>query len=58
MNSLNVSDISNIINLALSEDMFIQNLSNNNNWTGESINNILDTIKDYITNLGTINCYS
>ncbi len=44
----NISDVSNIINLVLSEDMFIKNLSNNNNWTGESINKILDTIKEYI----------
>lgn len=50
----NVSDISNIINLVLSEDMFIQNLSNNNNWTGESIDNILNTIKEYVINLETI----
>ena len=44
----NIRDVSNIINWVGSEDMFIKNLSNNNNWTGESINKILDTIKEYI----------
>ena len=50
----NVSDISNIINIVLSEDMFIQNLSNNNNWTGESIDSILNTIQEYVTTLENI----
>ena len=44
----NISDVSNIINLVLNEKLFIQNLSNNNNWTGESINKILYTIRKYI----------
>lgn len=44
-------DVSNIINLVLSDNMFIQNLSNNNNWTGQSISNILEKIKKYIIEL-------
>ena len=44
----NISDVSNIINLVLNEKLFVQNLSYNNNWTGESINKILYTIRKYI----------
>ena len=47
----NKEEISNIIDLVLSDNMFIQNLSNNNNWTGQSIANILETIKKYIDEL-------
>ena len=47
----NKEDISNIIYLVLSDNMFIQNLSNNNNWTGQSITNILETIKKYIAGI-------
>ena len=47
----NKEDISNIIFLVLSDNMFIQNLSNNNNWTGQSITNILETIKKYIAGI-------
>ena len=44
-------DISSIIDLVLNDNMFIRNLSNNNNWTGQSISNILETIKKYIAEL-------
>ena len=47
----NKEDISNIIYLVLSDNMFIQNLSNNKNWTGQSITNILETIKKYIAGI-------
>ena len=47
----NKQDVSNIIDLVLSDNMFIQNLSNNNNWTGQSILNILETIKKYVVEL-------
>ena len=47
----NKEDISNIIDLVLSDNMFIQNLSNNNNWTGQSIAKILETIKKYVAEL-------
>lgn len=47
----NKEDIVSIINLVLNDNMFIQNLSNNNNWTGQSIKNILETIKKYIGEL-------
>lgn len=40
-----------VIDLVLSDNMFIQNLSNNNNWTGQSILNILETIKKYVAEL-------
>lgn len=43
--------ISSIIYMVLSDKMFIQNLSNNNNWTGQSISNILKTIKKYFVEL-------
>lgn len=45
----NKEDVSNIINLVLSDNMFIRNLSNNNNWTGQSISNIINAIKKYVT---------
>ncbi len=48
---LEKEDISNIIYLVLSDNMFVQNLSNNNNWTGQSIANILETIKKYVAKL-------
>ena len=41
-------EISSIVNLVLNNKMFIQNLSNINNWTGESIKNIVNKIKKYI----------
>ena len=44
-------DISSIIDMVLSDKMFIQNLSNNNNWTGQDISNILKTIKKYVVEL-------
>lgn len=47
----NKEDIVSIINLVLNDNMFIQNLSNNNNLTGQSIKNILETIKKYIGEL-------
>lgn len=47
----NKEDISSIIDMVLSDKMFIQNLSNNNNWTGQSISNILKTIKKYVVEL-------
>ena len=47
----NISDVLDIINLVFSEDMFIQNLFNNNNWTGENVSKILNTIKEYIFEL-------
>ena len=47
----NKEDISNIIDLVLSDNMFIQNLSNNNNWTGQGIAKILETIKKYVAEL-------
>ena len=47
----NINDVSNIINLVLSEDIFIKNLYNNNNWTGESINKMLNKRKKYIFEL-------
>lgn len=47
----NKEDISNIIDMVLSDKMFIQNLSNNNNWTGQSILKILKTIKKYVGEL-------
>lgn len=47
----NISDVSDIISLVLNENMFIQNLSNNKNWTGENVNKILNTIKEYTKQL-------
>lgn len=47
----NKEDISNIIDLVLSDNMFIKNLSNNNNWTGKNISKILETIKKYVVEL-------
>lgn len=47
----NKEDIVSIINLVLNDNMFIQNLSNNNNLTEQSIKNILETIKKYIGEL-------
>lgn len=44
-------EISSIVNLVLNNKMFIQNLSNTNNWTGESIKNIVNKIKKYIKEL-------
>lgn len=44
----NLEDISSIIDLVLSDKMFIRNLSNNNNWTGQSISNILETIRKFM----------
>lgn len=41
--------MSRIIDLVLSYNMFIQNLSNNN-WTGQSISNILETKKNILLN--------
>lgn len=46
-----IIDVSDIIKLVLNEDIFIKNLSNNNNWTGENINNILNTINNYVIKL-------
>lgn len=37
--------------MVLSDMMFIKNLSNNNNWTGQNITDILKTIKEYIAEL-------
>ena len=50
----NKEDISSIIDMVLSDKMFIQNLSNNNNWTGQSISNILEKIKKYVVELQKI----
>ena len=47
----NKEDISSIIDLVLSDNMFIKNLSNNNNWTGKNISKILETIKKYVVEL-------
>ena len=47
----NVSDVLELINLVFDEDIFVQNLSNNNNWTGESVDKVLNTIKEYVTKL-------
>ncbi len=47
----NKEDVSNIINLVLNDNIFINNLSNNDNWTGQSISNILKTIKKYVIEL-------
>lgn len=44
-------EILNVVNLVLGDNMFIRNLSNNNNWTDQSISNILETIKKYIKEL-------
>ena len=52
--NINIKDkqeISSIVNLVLNDKMFIQNLSNTNNWTGESIKNIVNKIKKYIKEL-------
>ena len=46
----NIKDVLDVINLVFKEKMFIKNLYNNNNWTGENINKILKTIKKYIEN--------
>ena len=46
-----INEVSNIINMVFSEKMFIRNLSNNNNWTRESIKNVIKTIKKYIYEL-------
>lgn len=37
--------------MVLSDKMFIKNLSNNNNWTGQNIPDILKSIKEYIAEL-------
>lgn len=47
----NKEDVLNIIDLVFHNNMFIQNLANNNNWTGESISKILEKIKKYILEL-------
>lgn len=54
----NVKDVLVIINLVLTNNIFIQNLSNNNNWTGQKLPHILNTIKDYILEISEYNCIS
>ncbi len=54
MNINNSTDIYETINLVLSEPLFINNLSNNYNWTNSNIDTILETIKDYLRNLEEI----
>lgn len=46
-----IKDILVIINLVLTNNIFIQNLSNSNNWTNQDIPHILDTIINYIKDL-------
>ncbi len=54
MNINNSTDIYETINLVLREPFFINNLSNNYNWTNSNIDTILETIKDYLRNLEEI----
>ncbi len=54
MNINNSTDVYETINLVLSEPLFINNLSNNYNWTNSNIDTILETIKDYLRNLEEI----
>ncbi len=54
MNINNSTDVYETINLVLSEPLFINNLSNNYNWTNSNIDTILETIKDYLQNLEEI----
>lgn len=56
-NDININEINELyttVNLVLSEPMFISNLSNNYNWTNETIDNILNTIKNYLGSLEEI----
>lgn len=53
----NITEIYTTINLVLSELLFINNLSNNYNWTNSNIDNILETIKDYIRSLEVIKLF-
>lgn len=46
-----INELYTIVNLVLSEPMFISNLSNNYNWTNANIDTILNTIKDYLMSL-------
>lgn len=43
-----INELYTIVNLVLSEPMFISNLSNNYNWTNANIDTILNTIKNYL----------
>ncbi len=54
MNINNSKDVYETINLVLSEPLFINNLSNNYNWTNSNIDTILETIKDYLRSLEEI----
>lgn len=47
----NKEEISSIIDLVFNDKMFIKNLTNNNNWTGQNISKILETIIKYIAEL-------
>ena len=49
-----IKELYNIVNLVLSEPMFISNLSNNYNWINANIDTILNTIKDYLQTLEEI----
>lgn len=50
----NVEELYNTIKLVLNEQSFIHNLSSNYNWTNSSIENIVDTIEDYLRSLEEI----
>jgi len=54
ININNSTDVYEIINLVLNEPLFINNLSNNYNWTNSNIDTILETIKGYLRNLEEI----
>lgn len=54
ININNITEIYTTINLVLSEPIFINNLSNNYNWTNSNTDNILQTIKDYLRSLERI----
>lgn len=50
----NIEQLSETINIVLHEQSFIQNLSSNNNWTNESIENIIETVINYLVKLEKI----
>lgn len=47
----NSKDIYNIVKSILSNKMFIQKLSQSNNWTGQNTITVTQTINDYLLNL-------
>lgn len=54
ININNITEVYTTINLVLNEPLFINNLSNNYNWTNSNIDIILETLKEYLNSLEKI----